>query len=176
MKIIKIFFPLALFLIVGFFLWRGLYNDPRQIPSPLIGKPFPVFTATDLLHPNQQITAALFKGHVSLLNVFASWCDYCLQEHALISDIANSPSIYVYGLNYKDDPNAAKSWLKQYGNPFRAIISDPAGTIAINLGVYGTPETFIIDKQGIIRYKHIGAVTESIWHKVIYPIVLGLAA
>lgn len=176
MKILKFWLPVMLFLAVGFFLWRGLYNDPRQIPSPLIGKPFPAFSAVDLFNSDQEITAALFKGHVSVLNVFASWCDYCLQEHAVISDIASSPSIYVYGLNYKDDPNAAKAWLKQYGNPFRAIIADPLGRIAINLGVYGTPETFIIDKEGIIRYKHVGAVTDSIWHKVISPMVAGLAS
>lgn len=167
-------FPLLLFLLLAYFLWGGLHRDPHKFSSPLIGKAFPAFTAPALLHPDQHLSADLFRGHVSVLNVFASWCDYCLQEHSVISGIKSLPKIKIYGLNYKDEMADARQWLQRYGNPFDVIIFDPYGKLAINLGVYGTPETFVVDSRGIIRYKHVGPITDKLWSAEIYPILLKL--
>ena len=139
----RLLLPLLVFVILVVFLWRGLYRDPHTIPSPLINKSLPSF---NLLQD--------FKGHVTLLNVFASWCLSCHTEHPILMDIAHSGEVVVYGLDYKDSHLAEENWLKKYGNPYQKIVDDPDGTLAINLGVYGTPETFIIDRAGIIRDKY----------------------
>ena len=122
-----------------------------------------------LLQPDQQLSEKIFLGKVSLLHVWATWCATCRAEHLVLMDLARSKKVVFYGLNYKDNPEAAKNWLKQYGNPYKAIISDPQGRLGIDLGVYGTPETFLIDSQGVIRYKYIGAITQHIWEHDIMP-------
>jgi cytochrome c biogenesis protein CcmG, thiol:disulfide interchange protein DsbE len=168
---------IALFLVFSglmFFLWRGLQRDPHQLPSALINKPVPEFAYPDLLKPEQKITNKIFLGHVSLLNVWATWCITCHAEHPVLMDMALSNEVKLYGLNYKDDLSAAIDWLRQYGNPYSAIIFDNKGTLAIDFGVYGTPETFVIDAKGIIRDKYIGAISPEVWRDKIEPEVKAL--
>jgi cytochrome c biogenesis protein CcmG/thiol:disulfide interchange protein DsbE len=161
--------PLIFFGLIGFFLWRGLYNDPHRIPSALIDQAMPSFKMTNLFYPNENITQKIFNGHVSILNVFASWCMYCLSEHAIMMDLARPGDVEIYGLNYKDNREKAMKWLERYGNPFHKIIYDPTGQLAMNLGVYGTPETFIIDAQGIVRYRYAGPITQQVLQQSLMP-------
>lgn len=171
------FFPLILFLMIAIFLWLGLQQDPRKLPSPLIGKTMPQFNLPEMSDAQQQLTAQIFQGKVTLLNIWATWCYACRAEHLVLTDIAhelqtlNGPrkKIALYGLNYKDQRPAALNWLKQLGNPYQKIIFDSAGSLAMDLGVYGTPETFLIDQQGVIRYKHVGPINAEIWRKEILP-------
>lgn len=156
----RLLLPLLLFIVVVMFLWRGLYQDPHKIPSPLINKSISTV---------KMASFQSFKGHVTLLNVFATWCLSCHTEHPILMDIANSGDVVVYGLDYKDEPMAVENWLKKYGNPYKEIIDDPDGKLAINFGVYGTPETFIIDRDGIIRDKYTGPLTSNVWHDILLP-------
>ncbi len=177
MKKLRTLLPLLLFVVVCVFLWKGLNQDPHLIPSPLVNKEIPQFNQNDLIDPGKKLTSKMFIGHISLLNVFASWCGYCLGEHATIMDIARTQkNLTVYGLNYKDRKQDALRWLKKYGNPFNQIIYDPMGSLAINLGVYGTPETFLIDSKGVIRYKQVGPITKEVWHQKLLPQVMKLIA
>jgi len=169
LSIIRWLSPLLFFGIISLFLWRGLQQDPHRIPSPLIDKPVPQFSLPSLMNPHLLLTRDALKGNLSILNVFASWCRYCLLEHAIITDIADSDQVQVFGLDYKDQRDAVKKWLKKYGNPYKKIIFDPQGVLAIDLGVYGTPETFIIDASGIIRYKHVGPLTPRLWYDTLLP-------
>jgi cytochrome c biogenesis protein CcmG/thiol:disulfide interchange protein DsbE len=168
------FVPFILFVLLFIFLWQGLGKDPRKIVSPLIGKAFPTFEATNLMSPYQKINNDIFKGKVTLLNVFASWCSSCLSEHSVMMEASKVKNLSVYGLDYKDDKSDANLWLKENGNPFEKIINDSNGDIAINLGVYGTPETFLIDQQGVIRYKHLGPISPESWSDGVYPMILKL--
>ena len=161
--------PFIIFIGLSFFLGRGLFLEPQVLPSAQIGKAVPDFQLPQLLKPHQKFTAASFNNQVVLFNVWASWCAACSQEQVLLLKLA-SEGVPIYGLNYQDDPKAAKQWLMSWGNPYRMIASDRDGRLAIDLGVYGAPETFLIDKKGVIRYKHIGILTESIWNKKIVPI------
>ena len=143
-------------------LYKGLSLDPRRVPSPLIDKPAPAFSLPLLQQPETLISNAHFKGQVTLFNVWATWCVACRQEHPLLMKLAQQ-GIQIYGLNYKDTRDDAKRWLQMYGDPYLANAFDAEGRTGINWGVYGTPETFVVDKQGIIRHKHIGPLTmESI--------------
>ncbi len=169
LSLLRYLIPLLLFLALVGFLWKGLHHDPHQLPSALINKPVPAFSYPSLLHTGETITVKQFLGHVSLLNVWATWCIACHAEHSVLMDIANSKAVVIYGLNYKDDPNAARQWLHDNGNPYQAVILDDKGTLAIDLGVYGSPETFLIDAQGIIRYKYIGAISPDAWKDKILP-------
>ena len=161
--------PLAVFLSLSFFLWRGLSLDPRKIPSPLIEKPIPEFSLPRLSDESQVFSAAQLKGQVSLLNVWATWCLACRDEHQSLLDIARE-GVTIYGLDYKDNRQDALQWLNALGNPYQAIAFDGEGRVAIDWGVYGAPETFIIDKHGIIRYKHVGMVTAAVWKKRLGPL------
>src|SRR3989344_1248123 len=158
-KYLFLLIPLIFFISLSLFLWRGIGKDPYALPSALIDKKLPDFQAAVLFHPSAPTSAKSFLGHVSLINVFATWCVSCHVEHSILMEIAKSHQVTLVGLNYKDDQKAAKTWLTQYGNPYQAIIVDPKGDIAINFGVYGTPETFLVDKKGIIRYKYLGPVS-----------------
>ena len=157
----KIFFviPLALFFIMVGFLIIGLQLDPRKIPSPLIGKKIPRFNLVELSTSGSVITNEDLPSTPFLLNVWASWCGACLQEHELLKKISDSDSIKVIGLNYKDSYSEATRWLLKYGDPYTKKIFDPEADLGLNLGVYGVPETFLIDENGIIVYKHIGPLT-----------------
>ncbi len=158
---IRIILPLGLFLGLIALLFVGLKLDPREVPSPLIGKPAPQLNLPRLDQPGQTVTTANLAGEVWLLNVWASWCVSCRAEHAVLTEFAKQVDIPIIGLNYKDETVAAKRWLAQYGNPYRFSVVDRSGRTGIDWGVYGVPETFVIDAQGVIRLKHIGPVTQA---------------
>jgi len=172
----RYFLPLAIFLLLAIFLWRGLHLDPRKLPSTLINKPVPEFKLADLNLSGHFFTKQQLQGEVSLVNVWATWCAACQQEHPILLDIASTNQVKLYAIDYKDDWQAAKTWLATYGNPYQAVGFDKDGRIAIDWGVYGTPETFLIDKQGTIRYKHIGPLTKQVWTDILLPMALKLKA
>ncbi len=168
--------PLLVFVVIVGFLWAGLSLDPREVPSPLIGKPAPEFSLPQLRHPDDVIKTADLRGQVWLLNVFASWCTPCLQEHPYLLDLARSGVVPVYGLNYKDPREAALKWLDKHGDPYARIVVDVEGRTGIEWGVYGVPETYVIDKLGVIRFKHIGPLTPEVLEEEILPLVKRLQA
>lgn len=170
----KFLIPLAVFILLIWFFWNGLKLDPQKIPSALLNKPLPNFVLSDVMDETKTLSQANFLNHVSLLNVWASWCLSCQAEQPLLMDLARTNSVMIYGLNYKDDLLASRDWLQQHGNPFQLVGFDQSGRISVDLGVYGTPETFIIDKQGIIRYKVIGELTPEIWRKKLVPLIAQL--
>jgi cytochrome c biogenesis protein CcmG/thiol:disulfide interchange protein DsbE len=163
--------PLAIFLVVSVFLLRGLWLNPREVPSPFIDKPAPPFTLAQLAQPEAIFSPADMKGQVWLLNVWASWCVACRQEHPLLVELAKKKSVPIIGLNYKDKPDAAKAWLAQWGDPYDLSVKDLDGRIGIEYGVYGVPETFVIDRNGVIRFKQIGPITEEVWQKKMLPLL-----
>lgn len=168
--------PLAIFLVLVGFLAVGLTRKPNEIPSPLIGKPAPAFTLTQLADPKKTFSPADFKGKVWLLNVWASWCVACKEEHPVLMDLAAKKTLPIVGLDYKDQRPAALAFLQQGGDPYVFSIVDADGRVGIDYGVYGVPETFLIDGQGIIRYKHIGPVTPRVLEEKILPMVRQLAS
>jgi cytochrome c biogenesis protein CcmG/thiol:disulfide interchange protein DsbE len=167
--------PVAIFLILFLFFWRGLHLDPRQLPSTLINKPTPNFSLPELSNPQKTFSKQDLLGHVSLVHVWATWCETCQEEQPFLMDLARTQHIPIYAIDYKDDLNTAKKWLQERGNPYQLVGFDVDGKTGINFGVYGTPETFIIDKNGIIRYKVIGALTPDIWQNTVVPIIKKLS-
>ena len=163
--------PLAIFIVLVAFLAIGLGLNPREVPSPLINKPAPAFQLPQLHRPDQTFSQQDMKGKVWLLNVWASWCVSCREEHPLLVELARTNVVPVYGLNYKDKPDDALAWLKQFGDPYALSIVDRDGRVGIDYGVYGVPETFVIDKQGAIRYKQIGPITPEALQNKILPLV-----
>ena len=163
--------PLAAFIIMVVFLSVGLKLDPREVPSPLIGKPAPEFKLPKLHATNEFIQPADYKGKVWVLNVWASWCVSCRAEHPVLNALAKNEDIILIGLNYKDERNDALLWLKQRGNPYSSSAFDLDGRTGINWGVYGVPETFVIDKKGLVRYKHTGPVDITSIQQTILPLV-----
>ncbi len=168
--------PLALFAVMLGFLAVGLNLNPREVPSPLIGKPAPDFTLPRLDDANQALSRQDLAGKVWVLNVWASWCVPCREEHPLLVEFARQRAVPLYGLNYKDKPTDAIAWLGRYGNPYTATLSDLQGKVGIDWGVYGVPETFVIDKQGVVRFKHIGPLTPQVLRERILPLVKELNA
>ncbi|MBX9716609.1 MAG: DsbE family thiol:disulfide interchange protein [Burkholderiaceae bacterium] len=166
--------PLLVFVVMAGFLAIGLKLDPREVPSPLIGKPAPAFDLPQLAAPDQRLAAKDLRGQVWLLNVWASWCVACRQEHPLLVDLAKTGQVKLYGLNYKDKRDDALGWLAKYGNPYLQSVSDTEGLVGIDYGVYGVPETFVIDKQGVIRFKQIGPVTPEALRDKLLPLVAQL--
>jgi len=163
--------PLLIFIVLVVFLAIGLKLDPKHIPSPFIGKPAPAIDLPDLHNPQQNIRSADFAGKVWLLNVWASWCVSCRAEHEVVKSFVALGAAPVYGLNYKDKPEDARRWLEQLGNPYQASVMDINGDTGIDWGVYGVPETFVIDKQGIVRYKHVGPMTDAVVNEKILSLV-----
>ncbi len=163
--------PLAAFIVLVGFLAVGLGLKPREIPSPLVGKPAPIFQSPRLHEPDQILSSKDNLGKVWLLNVWASWCDSCREEHPLLVELSKSGIVPIYGLNYKDKPELALQWLGQYGDPYTVSVVDPEGRIGIDYGVYGVPETYVIDKNGVIRHKQIGPVTIESLEKKILPLI-----
>ena len=163
--------PLAVFAIIVAFLFVGLFRDPREVPSPLIGKPAPSFSLAELHKPDQRLTSADMRGQVWLLNVWASWCVSCREEHPFLVALAKANVVPVIGLAYKDDPADGRKWLASNGDPYKTSIVDRDGRVGIDFGVYGVPETFVIDKSGIIRYKQIGPLTADALDTTILPLV-----
>ena len=166
--------PLFAFMILAAFLLVGLTLNPRQVPSPLIDKPAPVFQLNHLHEPEKVMASQDNLGKVWMLNVWASWCVACRDEHPLLVQLANSGIVPIYGLNYKDERTTAMQWLKRYGDPYTISIVDQDGKVGIDYGVYGVPETYVIDKKGIIRHKQIGPVTVDALEKTIIPLILEL--
>ena len=166
----KFLIPLALFLIAVGFLYKGLFLDPHEVPSPLVGKPAPAFTAP-LLSDSNTFNTADMKGKVWLLNVWASWCEACREEHPVLVAIAKTGIVDTYGLDYKDTDLEAQAVIDANGNPYKQIATDVDGKIGIDYGVYGVPETYVIDKAGIIRYKQIGPITEEAFFSKILPLI-----
>lgn len=158
-----LFIPLALFIILGALLWKGLSIDPRELPSALLNKPFPAFKVSALRDENKLLTNADFIGQPVLVNVWATWCPSCRQEHEQLLAIAKEANVPVIGLNYKDDRNAALAWLEQLGDPYQFNLYDEQGMLGLDLGVYGAPETYLLDAQGIIRFRHVGVMTADVW-------------
>jgi len=168
--------PLGIFLLLSILLGVGLTLDPREVPSPFIDKPAPTFNLPQLHDSALNLTPEDMKGQVWLLNVWASWCVSCRAEHKVITSLANTNEVNIVGLNYKDQRSDALLWLKQFGNPYLASVSDIKGRTGIDYGVYGVPETFVIDQQGIIRYKQIGPITREVVAENILPLIRELKA
>ena len=166
---LKKFAPLLVFVLMLVFLGIGLTRDPRHIPSPLIDKPMPSFSLSQLNDQQNTLSSEDLLGEVSLSNVWAAWCVGCRIKHEVLLDLSRRKMVSIYGLNYKDEREDALAWLKQHGDPYTLIAHDLQGKVGIDFGVYGAPETFIIDKQGIIRYKHIGPLTREIVEQDILP-------
>ena len=172
----RYFLPLALFAVLVLLLAIGLRIDPKLVPSPLIDKPLPAFNLPKLITPDDNIKSSDFQGDVVLLNVWASWCVACRVEHPLLLELSKNNKILIYGINYKDTRSDAMQWLQHFGDPYRASAFDQHGLTGIDLGVYGVPETFIMDRAGIIRYKHIGPVTREALENTILPLIKKLKA
>jgi len=166
----KYLLPLGLFFTLGGFLYMGLSLNPRDIGSTRIDKPAPPFTLPELNDPSKTLSHQDFIGKVTLFNVWASWCRTCRHEHPLLMQLAKQGYI-IYGLNYKDSLENARQVLARTGNPYVANAFDEKGRIGIDWGVTGTPETFIIDKQGVVRYKQVGPMTVELWQQKMLPLI-----
>ena len=176
MKSLKFLIPLALFGVLALFLGAGLKLDPKEVPSPLIGKPAPDFKLARLDQPSATISREDLLGKVWMLNVWASWCVACREEHPDLVAFARRKLVPVYGLNYKDARADGLAWLDRMGNPYEALAFDADGRVGIDYGVYGVPETFVIDRQGVVRYKHIGPLTPQVLRDRIEPLLKSLGA
>ena len=163
--------PLVVFVLLVGFLIRGLYLDPSEVPSPLIGKPAPAFDLEQLHNPQARFASRELLGRVWLLNVWASWCVSCRAEHPLLMEMARSNIAPIYGLDYKDEREDAIATLRQLGNPYTVSAHDYDGRVGMDYGVYGVPETYVIDKQGVIRYKQIGPITRKVLDERIAPLI-----
>ncbi len=163
--------PLAVFVLLSIVLGVGLTLDPRKIPSPLVGKPVPEFKLAPVKGRTLGLASTDLKGEVSLVNVFASWCTACKQEHPLWMQVQASGEVPIHGFNYKDKPDDAQQWLKELGDPYTRTGADISGRVGIDWGVYGVPETFVIDRNGVIAHKHIGAITVQSLNEEILPLV-----
>jgi cytochrome c biogenesis protein CcmG/thiol:disulfide interchange protein DsbE len=168
--------PLGVFVVLVGFLWAGLRLNPSEVPSPLIDKPAPMFSLPQLQEPAKPLSPEDLRGQVWLLNVWASWCVSCREEHPLLVQLSQTGQVPIYGLDYKDHPEDAMAWLERFGNPYTAVVTDADGRVGIDYGVYGVPETYLIDKQGVIRYKHIGPLTPKAIEEILLPKVRELNA
>jgi len=170
----RFLWPLGIFILLVGFLAVGLNLNPREVPSPLIGKPAPAFELPVLQQPGKRFVPADMRGKVWLLNVWASWCASCRDEHPLLVDLSRKGVLPILGLNYKDKGEDALRWLKQFGDPYQLSVVDADGRIGIDYGVYGVPETYLIDREGVIRYKRIGPVTAAVLEQKILPLAMAL--
>lgn len=176
-KTVKFLTPLALFLALVALLFYGLGTDPRKVPSPLIGKPAPEFVLPVLGEPQRTVSNEALLGQVSLVNVWASWCVSCRAEHAELMRLAREEKdIQIFGLNWKDEAPDALRMLRQTGNPYVVSAYDPDNQVGIHFGVYGAPETFVVDQQGVIRHKHIGPIDRRVWEETLRPLVQQIKA
>ncbi len=171
---LKLFLPLILFVILAAFLMRGLQLDPKALPSALIDQPLPEFSLP-ALGSGEPLDRAAVTGKVALFNVWATWCVSCRVEHPYLTQLADE-GVAIYGINYKDDDAAALKWLDELGDPYIASIADREGTLGLDLGVYGAPETYLVDQAGVVRYRHVGVVDERVWSTVLQPIYTELVA
>jgi cytochrome c biogenesis protein CcmG/thiol:disulfide interchange protein DsbE len=167
----KFLIPIGLFALLGLLLAYGLKLDPRRIPSPLVGKPLPAFQLPTLHDANKSLGNQDFRGQVVLINVWASWCAACKQEHPVLMRMAQEKRVPLIGLNYKDQRADALNTLRAEGDPYDVSLVDADGRVGLDWGVYGVPETFLVDKTGVIRYKHIGPITHDDWERKLLPLV-----
>ena len=163
--------PLLVFLVIGVFLFLSLNSDPNKLPSPLVGKKFPIIEGTDFYSNETVKLNDLMDNNLALVNVWASWCVTCRKEHQVIMNIAKNNNLKLIGINYKDTKIDGEEYLKVMGNPFDEIVFDPNGEIGMELGVYATPETFLISREGLIIHKHIGEITKEIWNENFLPLI-----
>ena len=175
MKSLRFALPLALFAALVFFLWRGLSLDPHEVPSPLIGKPAPAFALAQLDDAAPTLRRDDMLGKVWVLNVWASWCTACREEHALLLAFSGAGIVPIVGLDYKDTQPEAQAWLARFGNPYTATAFDGDGRVGIDFGVYGVPETFVIDRRGVVRFKQVGPLTPQVLEQRILPLLKELS-
>jgi len=171
-----LFLPLALFAVMAAYFALGLRENPGEIPSQLIDRELPVFDLPPIQGHETGLASADLAGDVSLLNVFGSWCPPCAIEHPMLMQISRSGVVPIYGIDWKDPPGAGTRWLERNGNPYVRIGNDAEGRVAIDLGITGAPETFIIDRAGRVRYRHVGVITEDVWEGTLLPLVEHLQA
>lgn len=174
MSRLKALLPLGLFLVLALFLAIGLTRDPSVLPSEMINRPFPDFELSTLDDETAVVTA--LPGEVVLVNVFGSWCVACVQEHPKLMQLSKSGQAKIVGVNWRDDREKGRRWLERYGDPYSLILFDDTSQLAIDLGVTGAPETFVVDKLGRIRYKYVGIITDAVWRQKIGPLVKTLEA
>jgi cytochrome c biogenesis protein CcmG/thiol:disulfide interchange protein DsbE len=163
--------PLGIFIVLVTFLAIGLSRDPREVPSPLINRPAPAFRLAQLKDPAKTFSSEDMRGKVWLLNVWASWCISCRDEHPFLFEYARTGVVPIYGLNYRDKRDDALAWLGELGDPYVLSACDTDARVGIDYGVYGAPESYLIDKNGVIRFKQIGPITPDVWEKTIVPLV-----
>ena len=173
---VLLFLPLVLFAVMALYFGLGLREDPSEIPSQLIDRELPEFDLPPIQGFEAGLSNADLEGQVSLLNVFGSWCPPCAIEHPMLMQISRSGTVPIYGVDWKDPPGAGTAWLERNGNPYQRIGNDAEGRLAIDLGITGAPETFIIDRAGRVRYRHVGVITEEIWEGTLRPLVEHLQA
>lgn len=169
---LKLFLPLILFALLAITLFRGLALDPGEMPSALIDRPLPSFSLPGLAQDGL-LSEADLTGAAALLNVWATWCVSCRVEHPYLKQLA-AQGVPIFGINYKDEDAAALRWLDELGNPYRFNIADREGTLGLDLGVYGAPETYLLDAAGVVRYRHVGVVDDKVWHTILEPLYLEL--
>ena len=169
-----LFIPLVIFALMGVVFWIGLgIEDKTSLPSPLINKPFPDFEL-GVVEDGRTLTTADLKGQPALVNVWATWCPNCVIEHPELVRIAAEEGVPIYGVNYNDDTPKAIAWLQRRKDPYRFSLVDDEGRLAIDLGVYGAPETFVLDEKGVIQYRHVGTVTNEVWRQDLLPVIVHL--
>ena len=165
MKNLKLFIPFLIFVVLAVFLLKGLERDPNAMPSALIDRPMPAFNLPNLLDPDATVDDGIFRGHVTLLNVWATWCPSCRVEHPFLVKLADE-GVRIVGMDYKDQDQPAREWLDKLGNPYAVTFTDQEGTLGVDLGVFGAPETYLVDHEGVIRAKHVGVVNERVWKEL----------
>lgn len=173
MQRLKLFIPLIVFALLALLFWRGLSLDPNAMPSALLNKPVPEFQLPSLEDPQVMVSRDIFQGEVSLLNVWATWCPPCYDEHPYLVKLSQE-GVRIIGVNYKDKVEDSQRWLNDLGNPYEVTIQDPDGRLGVDLGVSGWPETYIVDAKGLIRYKHVGVVDDKAWREQLEPLVKSL--
>lgn len=165
--------PLLVLLLLAAALWRGLGRDPTLLPSPLIGLPAPAFDLPSLTDPARRVTEADLRGEVTLVNIWGTWCVGCRKEHGVLLALARD-GVRIVGIDWKDDPDAARAWLRQLGDPYALVAADADGRVAIDWGAYGAPETFVVDAAGRVRDKHVGPLTAKVVAERIQPLIAEL--
>ena len=168
MKRLFLFIPLVVFIALGALFWKGLTLDPTELPTALLNKPVPAFSLPALAAEDGLLTQESLKGKPALLNVWATWCIACRVEHPYLYKLKQQ-GVIIYGINYKDNKADALQWLEQRGDPYRLTIADVEGSLGLDLGVYGAPETYLVDSLGVIRYRHVGIVDERVWTSILQP-------
>ncbi len=171
MKVLIRLIPLVLFMLLGVLLYRGLFLNPQELPSALVGKPFPAFSLSKLENESMLTTEQDLKPGIKLVNVWATWCPSCKYEHPFLVKLSSDKRFSLYGINYKDERPLALNWLKQYRNPYQYSIFDQQGKLGLNLGVYGAPETFVVDHNNIIRKRFAGVLEPTVWQREFLPLI-----